>query len=85
MPKGKPSYGLDAPGLVRGFLLGGPVLFVAGWYVQWAARLQANLLLSLGSMMSGIGIVFFVQGLLMIGSSYYGKFRAMSAAATVCF
>jgi SAM-dependent methyltransferase len=73
----KPYYGLDAPGLVRGFLFGGPVLFAAGYFlVRWAKSRNSGLLIGIGYWMFYMGIVFFVESLLMMASSYYGKFRA---------
>jgi arsenite methyltransferase len=73
----KPYYGLDAPGLVRGFLFGGPVLFAAGYFlVHWAKSRNFGLLIGIGYWVFYMGIVFFVESLLMMASSYYGKFRA---------
>ena len=77
----KPDYGLDAPGLVRGFLLGGPVLIVAGWLLaRWGFTrdhsLPAAVPISLGLAMFWTGICFFLESFLLIASSYYGKFHA---------
>lgn len=72
----KPNYGLDAPGLVRGFLLGGPVLCAVGHFlIDWAKAHFAPLM-GLGYAAFYTGIVFFIEAFLLMGSSYYGKFRA---------
>jgi len=76
----KPDYGLDAPGLVRGFLFGGPVLVVAGWFLSgWAKGNKNGPLIGFGAAMFYTGIVFFLESFLMMASSYYGKFRARDA------
>jgi len=73
----KPDYGLDAPGLVRGFLFGGPALSAAGWFLSgWAKGKGYGPLIGFGAAMFYTGIVFFLESLLMMASSYYGKFRA---------
>ena len=73
----KPDYGLDAPGIVRGFLFGGPVLIVAGWFLSaWARTVPFGVLIGLGNAMFCTGIVLFLESFLMMASSYYGKFRA---------
>jgi arsenite methyltransferase len=76
----KPDYGLDAPGLVWGFLFGGPALVVAGWFLSgWAKENKNGPLIGFGVAMFYTGIVFFLESLLMMASSYYGKFRARDA------
>ncbi len=74
----KPDYGLDAPGLVRGFLFGGPALIRGRMVSESAGRKRRNNgpLIGFGIAMFYTGIVFFVESLLMMASSYYGKFRA---------
>jgi arsenite methyltransferase len=73
----KPDYGLDAPSVVRGFLLGGPALFVAGYFLlDWAKPRGFSPLIGFGRAMFCTGIILFLESLLMMGSSYYGKFRA---------
>ena len=73
----KPAYGLDAPGLVRGFLFGGPALFAVGYFsLQWAAPRNIGPLIGISYSMFYCGIVLFCESLLLMGSSYYGKFRA---------
>jgi len=71
------DYGLDAPGLVRGFLLGGPALSAAGYFlIEWATPRNLGLLIGIGYSMLYCGIVLFIESFLLMGSSYYGKFRA---------
>lgn len=70
MTKEKPDYGLDAPGVVRGFLIGGPALIVSGWFLIPLAPF------GLGHALFFAGIALFIEAFLMMGSSYYGKFRA---------
>src|SRR5271163_165983 len=77
MQKKKPNYGLDAPGVVRGFLFGGPALFAMGYFsLKWAIPRNFGPLIGIGYAMFYTGIVLFVESLLLMGSSYYGKFRA---------
>ena len=74
MNKIKPSrnldYGLDAPGLVKLFLIGGIVLAGIGAFTNIPAFAD----LFQGLMQMGIG--FAISGLLMVTYSYYGKFRS---------
>jgi arsenite methyltransferase len=73
----KPDYGLDAPGIVRGFLLGGPALLIAGILLaRYARPIQNHPLITLGDTMLCTGAVLFLESLLMMASSFYGKFRA---------
>jgi SAM-dependent methyltransferase len=72
----KPDYGLDAPGLVRGFLLGGPALFAAGYFLIPWSKAHFLPLIGFGYAAFYTGIVFFLESFLLMGSSYYGKFRA---------
>jgi cyclopropane fatty-acyl-phospholipid synthase-like methyltransferase len=72
----KPNYGLDAPGLVRGFLFGGPLLSAAGYFLIDWAKAHFMPLIGLGYAAFYTGIVFFIESFLLMGSSYYGKFRA---------
>src|ERR1700722_867611 len=76
----KPDYGLDAPGLVRGFLFGGPVLVVAGWFLSgWAKGNKNGPLIGFGAAMFYTGIVFFLESFLMMARSYFGRVRARDA------
>src|SRR5271163_686871 len=72
-----PKYGLDAPGVVRGFLFGGPALVIAGLLLlRYARSVDQHPLIALGNAMFCTGIVLFLESFLMMASSYYGKFRA---------
>jgi arsenite methyltransferase len=76
MKRNSPDYGLDAPGVVRGFLFGGPVLSIAGFLLSRYARPQhIYLLVGIGNAMLCTGVAFFVESFLLMGSSFYGKFR----------
>jgi arsenite methyltransferase len=72
----KPDYGLDAPGLVRGFLFGGPALCAAGYFLIPWSKVHFLPLIGFGYAAFYSGIVFFLESFLLMGSSYYGKFRA---------
>lgn len=73
----KPDYGLDAPSIVRGFLFGGPTLAIVGFFLaRYARPAQIQPLIAIAGTMMGTGAVLFVESLLLMGSSYYGKFRA---------
>ena len=73
----KPDYGLDAPGLVRGFLFGGPALIAGGYFLRvWGTTHGIGTAIGISYSMFYTGIVLFAESLLLMGSSYYGKFRA---------
>jgi arsenite methyltransferase len=73
----KPDYGLDAPGLVRGFFVGGPALIAAGYFLSaWSTPRDLGPLIGIGATMFYSGMVFFAESFLLMASSYYGKFRA---------
>jgi arsenite methyltransferase len=73
----KPHYGLDAPGVVRGFFFGGPALAVAGRFlIGWSQQRQIGPLFGFAHAMFYTGIVLFIESFLMMASSYYGKYRA---------
>jgi SAM-dependent methyltransferase len=71
------DYGLDAPGLVRGFLLGGAALIALGIGVR--AWMRARLVTIAWGMLVCTGAVFIFEGLLMIWSSRVGKFHERDA------
>ena len=80
-PSQKPDYGLDAPGLVRGFLVGGPAMILAGFLLaRWGFATHGfphpAILISTGMAIFWTGIFLFIESFLLIASSYYGKFRA---------
>jgi arsenite methyltransferase len=71
------NYGLDAPGVVRGFLIGGPALVITGLLLsRYARSADYHPAVTLGNTMLCTGIILFLESLLMLASSYYGKFRA---------
>jgi SAM-dependent methyltransferase len=72
-PEGRADYGLDAPGLVRGFLLGGAALIALG--IALRAWLTKGIVAVGGAVLIWTGAVFLIEGLLMIWSSRVGKFR----------
>lgn len=77
----KPDYGLDAPGLVRGFLLGGAAMMAGGYLLSWwgftAKRLALRAIpISAGNAIFWTGLALFLESFLMMASSYFGKFRA---------
>jgi arsenite methyltransferase len=69
----KPDYGIDAPGVVFGFLAGGSLLVVAGLIVF--KLVSAGPWHRLGISAAITGAVFAIEGLLMLIYSKYGKFR----------
>jgi arsenite methyltransferase len=72
-PAERVDYGLDAPGLVRGFLLGGAALIAAG--IALIAWKPAAIVAIGGGILTSIGAVFALEGLLMTWSSRAGKFH----------
>lgn len=76
MPTRKTNYGLDAPGIVRGLLIGGMISMPFGWVVaRHSARLQVNWLNPLGSIAFNTGFGCLCGAILMLFSSYFGKLR----------
>ena len=73
MKPDRPDYGLDAPNLVRIFLIGGLLLLAVGLAL---VLLTTNWLTAVGSISFTFGAIFTLEGLLMIWSSRYGKLRA---------
>ena len=72
-PLAHPDYGLDAPALVRGFLHGGAALIALGLALRaWAPYRIATII---GSILLLPGAIFFIESILMIGSSRDGKLR----------
>lgn len=69
----RPDYGLDAPGIVRFFLILGVCLFLLGWFFP---RVRIGPVIFITRPMGEVaGPAFFLQGVLMILYSRYGKFR----------
>jgi SAM-dependent methyltransferase len=73
MKAGLPDYGLDAPTLVRFFLIGGFLLLAVGLAL---VLLSTDWLTAVGSIAFTFGVILTIEGLLMIWSSRYGKLRA---------
>jgi SAM-dependent methyltransferase len=73
MKPGLPDYGLDAPSLVRLFLVGGLLLLALGLAL---VLLSTDWLTAVGTIAFMFGVIFTIEGLLMIWSSRYGKLRA---------
>ena len=73
MKPGLPDYGLDAPSLVRFFLIGGFQLLALGLAL---VLLSTDWLTAVGSIVFTFGVIFTIEGLLMNWSSRYGKLRA---------
>src|SRR6266487_3155922 len=74
MQNRKANYGLDAPGLVRFFLIFGFALLAGG--IALIAWRKNALLFALGLTIFFPGLIFFIEGWLMIFSSKVGKLRA---------
>src|SRR6516165_1916388 len=68
-----PDYGLDAPNLVRLFLIGGFLLLAVGLAL---VLFSTDWLTAVGSITFTFGVIFTIEGLLMIWSSRHGKLRA---------
>ena len=76
MPQERPDYGLDAPGVVRNFLLVGGVglLLFVGWVTGlWTMRQRIALVLA---PLTWMGLAFLVTGLWMVYNSKIGKLRS---------
>lgn len=74
--KGKANYGLDAPGVVRGLLIGAIVLMPIGWIAaRQSAASQLTWLKPLSSFAFNTGFGCLCGAVLMLLSSYFGKLR----------
>ncbi|MGH9864900.1 MAG: class I SAM-dependent methyltransferase [Candidatus Acidiferrales bacterium] len=70
-------YGLDAPGVVRGLLIGGATGVIAGYFVlRSALGAQIEWVANLAQIAFNGGVGCLIGAALMLASSYYGKFRA---------
>jgi arsenite methyltransferase len=77
MTKQKPDYGLDAPGVFRGLLMGGLVAAIVGFCsARWALRGHSGPLLGVAFAIQNSGIGCLIGAAMMFASSRYGKFRA---------
>ena len=71
-----PDYGLDAPNVVRNLLIAAAVLVPSGWIAaNRATSLHSAWLKDVGSIVFNAGFGCFCGGILMLYSSYLGKFR----------
>lgn len=71
-----PDYGLDAPGVMRGLLIGGSAALILGYALfREAIHSQTNWALNLGTAVFNAGIGCLIGATLMFASSRYGKFR----------
>jgi len=70
----KANYGLDAPGLVQFFLIFGGALAVAG--IAMIVWRKNAIVFAIGLTLVFPGVIFFIEGLLMIFSSKIGKLKA---------
>ncbi|HEX5409177.1 MAG TPA: class I SAM-dependent methyltransferase [Gemmatimonadaceae bacterium] len=76
-PRGRASYGLDAPGVVWGLLGGGAAAGACGLLLHfWPVLTRFEWAPSLGITLLNAGAWCLLGGVLMVASSYYGKFRA---------
>lgn len=71
----RPNFGIDAPGLVLGFAIAGPLLLIAVFGVSalFPVATSGNAASTLLSTLAGIGVVFCVEAIAMTLSSLYGK------------
>jgi len=77
MARRLPDYGLDAPNVVRGFLLwGGLVALLGALLLAGVLPLAPALRRSAGSMLVWPGAIFFLEGLWMTWASAVGKRHA---------
>jgi arsenite methyltransferase len=70
------DYGLDAPGVVRGFLAGGSAAMIVGvGLLLWGVPLSHWLLMGIGIYFLLLGVFFVGTSALMFRSSHVGKLR----------
>lgn len=76
MRKPRVDYGLDAPGVFRGLLIGGSAAAIVGFFfVRWALSRQVSFAIGMAFMVQNTGIGCLIGAALMFASSRYGKFR----------
>jgi len=69
----KPDYGLDAPGVIRGLLVGGAAALVVG---SFASNLHVGpVQIALRPTLLDTGVFCILSGLAMLAYSKFGKFR----------
>jgi arsenite methyltransferase len=77
MNEGAVDYGLDAPGVCRGLLIGGLAAAIVGFFLlRWAFREQDGIAIGMGFTVLNTGIGCAIGACLMLASSYIGKFHA---------
>lgn len=70
----KPDYGLDAPGVFRGLLIGGLAAAIAGYFlVRWAFRENSGTALGLAFAVQNSGVGCLIGAALLFTSSRFGK------------
>jgi arsenite methyltransferase len=75
-PKPRVDYGLDAPGVFRGLLIGGLAAAVAGFFlVPWALRGHSGALVGFAFAIENSGIGCVIGAGAMFASSRFGKFH----------
>jgi len=75
--KPKLDYGLDAPGIFRGLLIGGLAAAIVGFFLlRWALIGHAGFAVGMSFMVLNSGIGCVILASLMFASSRVGKFRA---------
>ncbi len=76
MSKQTPDYGLDAPGVFRGLLIGGLAAAMIGFFlVRWDLAGHAGSTIGLAFALRNTGIGCLIGATMMFASSRYGKFH----------
>ncbi len=76
MRKPHVDYGLDAPGVFRGLLIGGLAAAVIGFFlVRWALSHHVGFAIGVAFMVQNTGIGCLIAAAAMFASSRFGKFR----------
>ncbi len=76
MRKPRVDYGLDAPGVFRGLLIGGFAAAIIGFFVvRWALAQHVGFAIGLAFMVQNTGIGCLIGAALMFASSRFGKFH----------
>lgn len=76
MRKPHVDYGLDAPGVFRGLLIGGLAAAIIGFFfVRWALSRHVGFAIGMAFMVQNTGIGCLIGAALMLASSRFGKFH----------
>lgn len=70
----KPNYGIDAPGVIRNFLVVGVILTIAGWFVPSFILLDTRISF-VGSVLCAVALLPIALGLSMCVYGIRGKFN----------